>query len=163
MGERSESSSCASGGWSGSYRGVTARPAAGHAGGATAASGRTARATRPDALGLAAAVAETDARPAQQVPAGVEGCSGWGCGVKKSLHAQEQDTEEGQRRRQAWREQVSQIDRERLVFLDESGVTTQLTRRYGRAPRGERVQPAQWGCGYVYGFRVTADCGFAVR
>jgi len=26
------------------------------------------------------------------------------------------------------------------VFLDESGVTTQMTRRYGRAPRGERVQ-----------------------
>jgi transposase len=26
------------------------------------------------------------------------------------------------------------------VFLDERGVTTQRTRRYGRAPRGERVQ-----------------------
>ncbi len=26
------------------------------------------------------------------------------------------------------------------MFLDESGVTTQMTRRYGRAPRGERVQ-----------------------
>src|SRR5450759_3201263 len=26
-----------------------------------------------------------------------------------------------------------------LVFLDESGVTTEMTRRYGRAPRGERV------------------------
>jgi transposase len=25
------------------------------------------------------------------------------------------------------------------VFLDESGVTTEMTRRYGRAPRGERV------------------------
>lgn len=28
---------------------------------------------------------------------------------------------------------------EDLVFLDESGVTTSLTRRYGRAPKGERV------------------------
>lgn len=30
----------------------------------------------------------------------------------------------------------------RLVFLDESGVTTEMTRRYGRAPRGERVAEA---------------------
>jgi len=28
------------------------------------------------------------------------------------------------------------------VFLDESGVTTEMTRRYGRAARGERVQDA---------------------
>jgi len=34
---------------------------------------------------------------------------------------------------------VSRIDPQRLVFLDESGVTTEMTRRYGRAPRGERV------------------------
>jgi transposase len=27
-----------------------------------------------------------------------------------------------------------------LVFLDESGVTTEMTRRYGRAPQGERVR-----------------------
>jgi transposase len=32
------------------------------------------------------------------------------------------------------------IDSARLVFLDESGATTALTRRYGRAPRGERVE-----------------------
>ncbi len=30
----------------------------------------------------------------------------------------------------------------RLVFLDESGVTTEMTRRYGRAPRGERIREA---------------------
>jgi transposase len=29
-----------------------------------------------------------------------------------------------------------------LKFLDESGVTTQMTRRWGRAPRGERVHEA---------------------
>ena len=40
------------------------------------------------------------------------------------------------------REQVSQIDPGRLVFLEESGVTTEMTRRYGRAPRGERVREA---------------------
>jgi transposase len=29
-----------------------------------------------------------------------------------------------------------------LVFLDESGATTEMTRRYGRAPRGERIGEA---------------------
>jgi len=31
------------------------------------------------------------------------------------------------------------VDPSRLIFLDESGVTTEMTRRYGRAARGERV------------------------
>jgi transposase len=34
------------------------------------------------------------------------------------------------------------LDPERLVFVDESGVSTEMTRRYGRAPRGERVREA---------------------
>lgn len=59
---------------------------------------------------------------------------------KKSLYAQEQEQEKYQRQRQAWWEQISQIDPARLVFLDESGVTTQMTRRYGRARRGQRVR-----------------------
>src|SRR6266513_3346636 len=65
--------------------------------------------------------------------------SGLDYGVKKTLHASEQDTEEGQERRQLWWEQIAQIDPRRLVFLDESGVTTEMTRRYGRAERGGRV------------------------
>ena len=61
---------------------------------------------------------------------------------KKSLHAQEQDTAEARQRRQTWWEQIGAVDPERLVFVDESGVTTEMTRRYGRAPRGERVREA---------------------
>lgn len=57
-------------------------------------------------------------------------------------HAQEQDTPAAHQRRQAWWEQIQTIDPERLVFVDESGVTTEMTRRYGRAPRGERVREA---------------------
>ena len=34
------------------------------------------------------------------------------------------------------------MDPARLVFLDESGATTAMTRRYGRAPRGQRVDAA---------------------
>ena len=37
---------------------------------------------------------------------------------------------------------MSGIDPARLVFLDESGATTEMTRRYGRAPSGERVREA---------------------
>ena len=56
------------------------------------------------------------------------------------MHASERDTEAGRLRRQAWWQQISQIDPQQLVFLDESGVTTEMTRRYGRALRGERVR-----------------------
>lgn len=59
---------------------------------------------------------------------------------KESLHAAEQDTAEGQIRRRRWREEAGGIDSEKLIFLDESGVTTEMTRRYGRARRGERVR-----------------------
>ncbi len=59
--------------------------------------------------------------------------------LKKSLHARERDTAEAQQRRQAWWEQIQSLDPARLVFVDESGVTTQMTRHYGRAPGGERV------------------------
>lgn len=55
------------------------------------------------------------------------------------MHASEQDSEEGRRKRQLWWELIAGIDPQRLVFLDESGVTTEMTRRYGRGPRGERV------------------------
>jgi transposase len=58
---------------------------------------------------------------------------------KKSLHAAEQDTAAGQFRRSVWREETSQIDPSKLIFLDESGATTEMTRRYGRGLRGERV------------------------
>lgn len=44
-----------------------------------------------------------------------------------------------QKKREAWRETMAQLSREKLVFLDESGVNTNLTRRYGRAPGKQRV------------------------
>jgi transposase len=37
---------------------------------------------------------------------------------------------------------VGAIEIERLVFLDETGATTQMTRHYGRAPGGQRVREA---------------------
>ena len=38
-----------------------------------------------------------------------------------------------------WQQQQGALDPARLVFLDETGTTTNMTRRFGRAPKGERV------------------------
>src|ERR1700719_1765246 len=43
------------------------------------------------------------------------------------------------RTRAAWREVQPSMNPTRLVFLDETWATTNMARRYGRAPRGERV------------------------
>ena len=37
---------------------------------------------------------------------------------------------------------MATIPPEKLIFLDESGVTTQMTRLWGRAPKGERIAEA---------------------
>jgi transposase len=58
---------------------------------------------------------------------------------KKALHASERDTERVQHARADYRELIAPLDLERLKFIDESGVNLAMTRRYGRAPRGERV------------------------
>jgi transposase len=66
---------------------------------------------------------------------------------KKTLHAQERDRPEVQAQRAAFTEKLAAVDPEHLVFVDEFGVTTAMTRRYGRAPEGERVEataPGSW-------------------
>jgi transposase len=59
---------------------------------------------------------------------------------KKSLHAAEQDSERIKAQRQFWQQEARQIDPAQLIFVDESGVTTEMTRRYGRALNGARVE-----------------------
>ena len=58
---------------------------------------------------------------------------------KKSLHTQERDTEENRKRRQEFVEVIGRIDLDRLIFLDESGVSTQMTRLYARCTGGARI------------------------
>lgn len=41
--------------------------------------------------------------------------------------------------RKAWRRKQSKLDPRRLVFIDETSATTNMTRRYGRRRRGERL------------------------
>lgn len=61
---------------------------------------------------------------------------------KKSFHARERDTEANQQKRQAFLEEIRTIPIEKLLFLDESGVTTHMTRLWGRAPAGEPIAEA---------------------
>jgi transposase len=74
---------------------------------------------------------------------------------KKIPRAQEQDRPEVQERRREFCEELSGIDPKRLVFVDECGANTAMTRTHGRAPVGERVYattPGQWES-------ITLTCG----
>jgi transposase len=66
---------------------------------------------------------------------------------KKSQHADEQERPDVQKKRQSFRRRVKRIDAGRLVFVDETGVTTAMTPAYGWARRGERAigsAPGAW-------------------
>jgi transposase len=55
------------------------------------------------------------------------------------IYAAEQDRPDVQAQRAWWQVAMLGLDPWRLVFIDETGVNTKMTRRYGRAPRGARV------------------------
>lgn len=59
---------------------------------------------------------------------------------KKTAHATEQDRPDVLSRRWAWFEGQIDLDPERLVFVDETWASTNMARRYGRCPRGERLR-----------------------
>jgi transposase len=66
---------------------------------------------------------------------------------KKTLRASEQDRADIQAERAAFCEQLRQRDAKALVFLDETGITTAMTRRLARAARGARAHgsaPGGW-------------------
>lgn len=61
-----------------------------------------------------------------------------GTSSKKTLKASEQEREDTAKNRNEWREFQSEVDAHRLVFLDESGLKTNMTRLYGRSYHGNR-------------------------
>src|SRR3954467_1331421 len=74
---------------------------------------------------------------------------------KKVPRAEEQDRPEVQERRREFREQLAGTDPRRLVFVDECGANTAMTRTHGRAPVGQRVYadtPGRWES-------ITLTCG----
>src|SRR3954454_2249997 len=62
-----------------------------------------------------------------------------GLSFKKTLHAAEQDRPDVAARRRIWRAAQPFVDADKLVFIDETGASTKMTRLYGRAPRGRRL------------------------
>ena len=58
--------------------------------------------------------------------------------LKKTLKASEQERADIKQQRETWQEFQANIDPGRLIFLDESGVKTNMTRLYGRAGKGKR-------------------------
>lgn len=67
--------------------------------------------------------------------------------TKEVLPASERDTPPVGRERRDFRRRMAQVDPEHLVFGDETGADTALTRTDGRAPLGERVEgavPGHW-------------------
>lgn len=66
---------------------------------------------------------------------------------KKTLHADQRDRPDVQAQRAAFQQQLATVDPVHLLFIDEFGVNTAMTRTHGRAPQGERVHgtaPGQW-------------------
>ncbi|WP_408644568.1 IS630 family transposase [Verminephrobacter eiseniae] len=62
----------------------------------------------------------------------------WGLSLKKTLHASEQERKDVQADRVAWKESQPALDATKLVFLDETGTSTNMTRTRGRSPKGQR-------------------------
>src|SRR3954470_11414014 len=74
---------------------------------------------------------------------------------KKIPRSQEQDRPDVQAQRQEFSAKLAGVDPRRLVFVDESGANTAMTRTHGRAPVGQRVYtntPGRWES-------ITMTCG----
>jgi transposase len=55
---------------------------------------------------------------------------------KKRFFAQERS----KKKRETFRQEIQGLDPRKFVFVDEMGVNTDLSRRYARAPKGQRVE-----------------------
>lgn len=58
--------------------------------------------------------------------------------IKKTLKASEQNREDIKQKRDSWLQFQKNVDINRLIFLDETGAKTNMTRLYGRSKKGKR-------------------------
>jgi len=86
---------------------------------------------------------------------------------KKTRYADNRNTPKVQGQRRAFQKQLAAVDPKHLVFVDEMGATTKMTRTYGRALQGARVPqgiPGKWeSVTFLAGMRlsgVTAPFAF---
>ena len=59
---------------------------------------------------------------------------------KKTAHAAEQNRSDVAAAREAWFEAQPELDPERLIFIDETGLSTRMARLRGRCARGKRLR-----------------------
>jgi hypothetical protein len=57
----------------------------------------------------------------------------------KSLQAEEQKRDDVAEERENWRKDQGNLDPAKVVFIDETAITTDMTRTHGRSPRGETL------------------------
>jgi hypothetical protein len=76
--------------------------------------------------------------------------------IKKTLKASEQGREDIALERAEWKEFQKKINANNLVFLDETGVKTNMTRLYGRSLRGERCHDSA-PCGHWESITVLSS------
>ena len=67
------------------------------------------------------------------------GFASWAGGIKKTLFAAEQNRPDVAEKRARWQERLASEPVTGLVFVDESGANTQMTRWRGRALGGQRL------------------------
>ena len=73
-------------------------------------------------------------------------CTTWVTALKKTLRASEQGRPDIAAKRRRWRNWQTWLRPERLVFVDETGAKTNMTRLRGRSLRGQRLHAsAPWG------------------
>jgi transposase len=66
--------------------------------------------------------------------------------LKKTVHASQHERPDVAEARAAWKAKQASLDPAKLVFIDETGASTKMTRLYGRARRGQRaVGRVPWG------------------
>ncbi|WP_244639150.1 IS630 family transposase [Bosea sp. ANAM02] len=99
----------------------------------------------------------------RSVVIGHSALSAWLCGrgwtfKKKTAHALEQERPDVLKRRRDWFEAQPDLDPRRLVFIDETGLSTKMARLRGRAPRGERCR-----AGIPHGHWKTTTFAGALR
>ena len=81
-------------------------------------------------------------------------------GIKKTVHAAEQERADVARKRHHWRNWQHWLRPERLIFIDETGAKTNMARLRGRSLKGQRLNAAiPWGhwktTTFVAGLRTT--------
>jgi transposase len=78
---------------------------------------------------------------------------------KKTVHAAEQERPDVAEARTAWRHDQTSLDPSKLVFIDETGTSTNMARTYARSKRGVRaLGRVPWGHWKIVTFTAALRC-----